>query len=106
MALTYYTVFPAVLRFSLASPDMWSAHKQEKHDTIAGDPPVWHSAMHTAVTTVAATEITYISLGGRPQKQAGNLETKLNGWDSAQRVPQLGYCPPVGDLLALEVTRV
>ena len=55
--------------------------------------------MHTAVTTLDTTEITYISRGGRPQKQAGNLEPKLNGWDSAQRVPQLGYCPPVGPVL-------
>ena len=52
--------------------------------------------MHTAVTTVYKTEITHILYGGRPQKQAGNLETKLTGWDSAERVPQLGYRRPVG----------
>ena len=46
--------------------------------------------------TVHKTEITHISCWGRPQKQAGNLETKLTGWDSAQRMLQLGYRPLVG----------
>ena len=53
--------------------------------------------MHTAVTTVDKTVITHISRGGRPGKQAANLETKLTGWHSAQRAPQLGYHPPVGE---------
>ena len=75
---------------------MCSAHKQDKHRTIAGDARVWHLAMHTAVTMVDKTENTHISRGDRPQKQAGNLETKLAGWDSAQKVPQLGCGPPVG----------
>ena len=38
---------------------MCSAHKQDKHGTIAGDVRVWHSAMHTAVTIVDKTEITH-----------------------------------------------
>ena len=85
-----------VREFTLTSPNMCSAHKQDKHGTIVGDARVWHSAMHTAVRTVDKTETTHISRAGRPQKQAGNLQTKLTGWDSPQRVPQLGYCPPVG----------
>ena len=75
---------------------MCSGYKHNNHGTIAGDAGVWHSAMHTAATTVDKTETTHISCGGRPYKQAGNLETKLSGWDSAQRVPQLGYRPPGG----------
>ena len=48
------------------------------------------------VTTVDSTETEHISRAGGPEQQAGKLETNLTGWDSARRVPQLGYCPPVG----------
>ena len=81
---------------TLNSPHLCFAHKQGKHGTIAGDARVWLSAMHTAVTTVEKTETTHISRWGRPQKQGGNLKTKLNGLESTQSVPQPGYHPPVG----------
>ena len=83
--------------FTFISPHLCSARKQDIHGTIAGDACVRHSAMHTAVTIAVKTEITHISRGGRPQKQAGNLETKLTSWDSAQWMPQLCHRPHVGE---------
>ena len=56
-------------KFTLTSPHMCSAHKEVEQGTVAGDAVVWHSAMHTAVTTVDKKKLHTYHAGRDPKSR-------------------------------------